>query len=593
MNTDIKNFSRDGYVLLKNHMPASLIKTLSDHHDRVFPNFLEGVKEDTCFSREIPIYQNHVLFDAQTMTRFDGVPLEHRIFRGQGSPKIADTPNIYYGKRASKNIKDLDEQTFGSIFYKDILDVSCNLLGTDGLSFLEGSANRTYARYPGYPTRPHIDTYGFTYGKNNILDPADFFINALYYIDGTDKGRAPTQIFPGSHKRYDEINRIAAQALAQSDNSNNIHQSELYWELLPDDLKSSVVYVEAEPGDVLIINSNLLHTISGNDSFDRHRDVVILNFAKKDSVHFGKARNDKDFNTLQSRLAPFSLTVSNQKKAGLFQRLSGKFMIIAKMTYKNLLPLTKFLKSTSNERLPIDDMPYLNLGSGTNWVEEKTIGLDINGSSDDFGNRIASVCDVEFDLSSGNALPFENDRFSGVYSSHCIEHLDEINTKHVFKEAFRVVKPGGVFRVTVPDIELYFDNYDAKHLFFFNWIRSKNIYSYDSWLRFITREFAGAVVDDYSDGELLALYADLGRDAYLEKFQLEQNQCADVSKNIPDIHKSFWTHAKMIGFLKEAGFKDAYKTERFGSRIGDFADPNSTSFNYTRPGISLYVEGIK
>ena len=592
MNTDIKNFDRDGYVLLKNYLPAALIKMLSSHHDRVFPNFLEGDNGNSELSREIPIYQNHVLFDAENGIRFDGVPLEHRIFRGQGSPKIADTPNIYYGKRASININEMDTETFTSIFYPEILDLSRDLLGTDGLSFLEGSANRTYPRYPGFPTRPHIDTYGFTYGDNSILAAEDFFINLLFYIDGADEGRAPTQIFPGSHKRYNEINRITAKALNQSAEHNNIHQAELYWELLPDDMKSTVVYVESEPGDVLIINSNLVHTISGNDSYDKHRDVVILNLAKRDASHFGKRRNEKEFNILQEKLAPLNLSLSNLKTPGLSQRIFNKVKSNARSTYKNML-LRKSSKSSSIERMAIDHMPYLNLGSGTNWEDEKTIGLDINGSSDDFGKRIRSACDVEFDLSSGDPLPFGEGRFVGVYSSHCIEHLNEEKTKHIFKEAYRVIKSGGIFRITVPDIELYFENYDAKNLSFFNWIRSKSIYSYDSWLRFITREFAGAVVDDHSDQELLKLYADLGRDAYLEGFQRAQNECLDGSKNIPDIHKSFWTTTKLIKFLQDAGFKNAYKTERFGSSIPHFANPENKFFNYTRPNISLYVEGVK
>jgi len=41
-------------------------------------------------------------------------------------------------------------------------------------------------------------------------------------------------------------------------------------------------------------------------------------------------------------------------------------------------------------------------------------------------------------------LPFEDNCFDVVYSSHYIEHLSEYNAKFVLKEAHRILKPGGI-----------------------------------------------------------------------------------------------------------------------------------------------------
>jgi len=49
-------------------------------------------------------------------------------------------------------------------------------------------------------------------------------------------------------------------------------------------------------------------------------------------------------------------------------------------------------------------------------------------------------------------LPFPNDRFIAVYSSHTIEHLYYDEAAALTSECHRVLKSGGVFRVVVPDL---------------------------------------------------------------------------------------------------------------------------------------------
>ena len=55
------------------------------------------------------------------------------------------------------------------------------------------------------------------------------------------------------------------------------------------------------------------------------------------------------------------------------------------------------------------------------------------------------------DVSMG--LPFERDSFHAVYHSHVLEHLDRISGKKFLADCFRVIKPNGILRVVVPDLE--------------------------------------------------------------------------------------------------------------------------------------------
>ena len=50
-------------------------------------------------------------------------------------------------------------------------------------------------------------------------------------------------------------------------------------------------------------------------------------------------------------------------------------------------------------------------------------------------------------------FPFPNDYFDAVYSSHVIEHFTRKQGLFLIKEARRVLRPGGVIRIVVPDLE--------------------------------------------------------------------------------------------------------------------------------------------
>lgn len=51
-------------------------------------------------------------------------------------------------------------------------------------------------------------------------------------------------------------------------------------------------------------------------------------------------------------------------------------------------------------------------------------------------------------------LPFADAGFGAVYHSHVLEHLDAATGEAMLAECFRVLKPGGVLRVVLPDLEL-------------------------------------------------------------------------------------------------------------------------------------------
>lgn len=63
------------------------------------------------------------------------------------------------------------------------------------------------------------------------------------------------------------------------------------------------------------------------------------------------------------------------------------------------------------------------------------------------------------DLARG--IPFESGSVDAVYHSHTLEHLDRGVGEVFLAEVLRVLKPGGIHRIVVPDFELWCREYVA------------------------------------------------------------------------------------------------------------------------------------
>lgn len=84
----------------------------------------------------------------------------------------------------------------------------------------------------------------------------------------------------------------------------------------------------------------------------------------------------------------------------------------------------------------------LEIGCGGTKVFSNSIGLDI---------RSVDGVDVVADA---RKLPFEDEYFDHVYSSHVIEHFSHREVQAVLEEWVRVLKIGGKFELRCPDLRL-------------------------------------------------------------------------------------------------------------------------------------------
>jgi predicted SAM-dependent methyltransferase len=57
-------------------------------------------------------------------------------------------------------------------------------------------------------------------------------------------------------------------------------------------------------------------------------------------------------------------------------------------------------------------------------------------------------------------LPFESEQVDYVYTSHFLEHVEYSAAQQILQEIYRVLRPGGIARVIVPDLNHYISEYN-------------------------------------------------------------------------------------------------------------------------------------
>ena len=69
---------------------------------------------------------------------------------------------------------------------------------------------------------------------------------------------------------------------------------------------------------------------------------------------------------------------------------------------------------------------------------------------------------VDYVTSADKLDMFEDDSVDLIYSCHVLEHFPKYQTEDVLKEWHRVLKPGGILRLAVPDFEKIVEVYLAR-----------------------------------------------------------------------------------------------------------------------------------
>jgi predicted SAM-dependent methyltransferase len=87
----------------------------------------------------------------------------------------------------------------------------------------------------------------------------------------------------------------------------------------------------------------------------------------------------------------------------------------------------------------------VNIGCGP-FLEPGWVGLDYRSTK---VMKATICCDIK------KGLPFSSESCRFIFSEHVFEHFDLRELSQILQECYRVLKPGGVLRIIMPDLRRY------------------------------------------------------------------------------------------------------------------------------------------
>ena len=181
------------------------------------------------------------------------------------------------------------------------------------------------------------------------------------------------------------------------------------------------------------------------------------------------------------------------------------------------------------------------------------------------------------DLSKG--IPFASDSVDIVYHSHVLEHLDRPVAQRFLAETLRVLKPGGISRIVVPDFELLCRAY-LEHL-----ERCQR----EPREAARHEELVAGVLEQSVRREAAGAQGSTGLKRFVERFVLGD------ARRRGETHQWMYDRISLPHLLRIVGYREAAVESWTSSRIPGWhsiaLDRNEHGGEYT-PG-SLYVEAVK
>jgi predicted SAM-dependent methyltransferase len=212
--------------------------------------------------------------------------------------------------------------------------------------------------------------------------------------------------------------------------------------------------------------------------------------------------------------------------------------------------------------------------------------------------------------------PFPDDSIDVVYSAHVLEHFDRVGASLFLSEIYRILKPKGILRIVVPNLEEICKSY-LKALVEVRIHENSDSKGRYEWS---VIELLDQLVRHQSGGEMLKLWSkdhieaenfirsriglefDVARDAILSNSNREESKTNFKNFNqlgkfrlSGEIHQWMYDEYSLSKTLQQARFKNIATKNAHESCIEDYCSYNLDIDNagmVIKPD-SLYMEGVK
>lgn len=226
---------------------------------------------------------------------------------------------------------------------------------------------------------------------------------------------------------------------------------------------------------------------------------------------------------------------------------------------------------------------YLNVGSGM-FLKDNWRLLDYS----DYSKKWIfppELLDININLIEFEKLPIPDNSVDLIYCSHCLEHLTEASSNRVVEECYRILKPGGIFRISVPDIDLFYNAYVKKELHFFEKLNNQKDKS--SIVSRFLDSFTTMKVSEIDEKTFDADVQQLSKRDFFSKYIPTY---IDWAKHDFSCHINWFNYDKLDKLAKSIGYSTIIRSESSKSSVPEM---RSEQFDITQKHTSLYVELIK
>jgi predicted SAM-dependent methyltransferase len=233
---------------------------------------------------------------------------------------------------------------------------------------------------------------------------------------------------------------------------------------------------------------------------------------------------------------------------------------------------------------------FINIGAGDFY---HPYWHNLDNPNEYYANSQKGKLHIQYDLTSHEPFPFEDNQLKVCYSSHVIEHINNDDVEYLFNQVYRCLQPGGYFRITCPDIDLEYEAYSRGDSTFWKWPNAYGINNNTIEQKFLDH-FATALTEThpfknckkFTTEEIRKIFNEMQKEEALDFFIGQLSK--DMQKDYSGDHINWFNKNKIINLLEKANFKTIYESKYGQSCCSILRDKKL--FDSTCPELSLYIE---
>jgi ubiquinone/menaquinone biosynthesis C-methylase UbiE len=240
---------------------------------------------------------------------------------------------------------------------------------------------------------------------------------------------------------------------------------------------------------------------------------------------------------------------------------------------------------------------YMGFGGGLHHPCWTNIDLDRPWKKTQYSEtnvEYNSKYDISHDLLSMQPVPVESKVAELVHTRFTIASLTDEIAQYMFNEVYRILKNGGIFRISTPNIDLDYRAYFNNDITFFYWYGKNAVLSIEqAFLHHVATQLSTIATDGPPERIGDEQFRDLLKNNSLEDaLNYCTSRCSlEIQKRNRQNHINWWNPQKLQRMLNQAGFKTVYLSTREQSAAPVMR--NEVYFDNEDNKFVMYMEAVK